>query len=410
MQKKVLILILIFSFICAISPQVLYAEAEQVIENDETGIPDKGLYQAILDALRKERNETFTKAEAESLTELDANGMEIFKREKVKSLKGIGYLANLTKLWVFANELTELTGLEYLRKLEDLNVDQNQLTNLSGIGKMNCLKILYAGENRLTNLNGIEHLNNLKKLYVGENQLMNLNGIEHLNNLMELSVGGNRLKALGELKELTGLTSLFIAGNQIKSLQDIAHLTNLEYLNVSGNSITSLSEVENMLNLKGLIANESKLKKLPNLKNHVKLEMQETWFKFNKILHSEWKKKLPKHLLKTRFWLNDQKMFQDVKKLLKIKKPLIRKVHSNTKTIIGKTQRYAHVYFLKKNGEVNKSVSKVVKADKNGVYKFKKLNLKRFAGKKIRLTAVLYSGYYDEEYTLKTIVIKVRKK
>ena len=48
MIKKIITGILILSFICVMPTQVLCAQAEQVIKNDATGIPDKGLYQAIL--------------------------------------------------------------------------------------------------------------------------------------------------------------------------------------------------------------------------------------------------------------------------------------------------------------------------------------------------------------------------
>ena len=365
MQKKVLILILIFSFICAISPQVLYAEAEQVIENDETGIPDKGLYQAILDALHKERNETFTKAEAESLTELDANGMVIFKREKIKSLKGIGYLSNLTKLAVYSNELAELAGIESLSNLHTLIASGNQLTNLRGIEKLRELKML--------------------------------------------DVSLNQLNSLNEVRDLTKLTDLLVYINKLSSLEDIANLTNLKCLSISGNNITSLDVVENMVQLERLEASDNKLVKLPDLTKHTKLDAGQTYLLRNKIPQSEWRKKLPKHLLKERAWLSDQRKFQSIKKFLKITKPSVRKIHAKTKTLTGKTQMGATVSILSSKGRNIKGI-KSVTANKKGIFKLKKLDLKRFAGRKLKIKSKLDYEYHDDSKFLKTIVIKVRKK
>ncbi len=44
--------------------------ASDLVPNDETGVPDKALYQEILQSMDKSENDTFTKQEAASLESL----------------------------------------------------------------------------------------------------------------------------------------------------------------------------------------------------------------------------------------------------------------------------------------------------------------------------------------------------
>lgn len=92
MKKKLALLLLTIVCICSIhlirDGNICAADTSDIIKNDETGIPDKVLYQAVLEKLQKDKEESFTKQEAEDIDWLDA-------KDGVASLKGIGYLSNL---------------------------------------------------------------------------------------------------------------------------------------------------------------------------------------------------------------------------------------------------------------------------------------------------------------------------
>lgn len=107
MRKKIGIYVLVFSVIFMILKTVVLAS--DVIENNNSGIPDKGLYQAILNILNKKSNQKFTKREAEKIKVLDASF------SNVKSLKGIGYLKNLESLGIQGNHLKNLKGIQNLK-------------------------------------------------------------------------------------------------------------------------------------------------------------------------------------------------------------------------------------------------------------------------------------------------------
>ena len=87
------------------------AEGDEIIRNDETGIPDKNLYKAILRELGRSSG-TFTKKEAASLHGLTVDHCGI------TDLAGLEYLTELEVLWVHNNKLKGLPDLTGLVKLD----------------------------------------------------------------------------------------------------------------------------------------------------------------------------------------------------------------------------------------------------------------------------------------------------
>lgn len=69
MLKKLGIVLLTILCMFPVSAATIKAESN-IIENDETGIPDKKLYKQILHKLKKKKGEKFTKKEAESIDTL----------------------------------------------------------------------------------------------------------------------------------------------------------------------------------------------------------------------------------------------------------------------------------------------------------------------------------------------------
>ena len=105
MGKKVMIFLTVWICFFLIPTAV---PASDVIENNNSGIPDQELYQAVLDALGKKPKQKFTRQEAEKIQALTAAPHEI------KSLKGIKYLKNLKYLDLIGSDLKSLKGIEHL--------------------------------------------------------------------------------------------------------------------------------------------------------------------------------------------------------------------------------------------------------------------------------------------------------
>ena len=66
MRKKIWIILLAALCMFPVSAVTIKAENE-IIENDETGIPDTVLYKRILKSLKKKKGDKFTRKEAEKV-------------------------------------------------------------------------------------------------------------------------------------------------------------------------------------------------------------------------------------------------------------------------------------------------------------------------------------------------------
>jgi len=285
---------------------------DEIIPNDETGIPDKGLYQAILYELDS-KEKTFTKNEASTVTWLtigiNINKTPIYNPEKdykVMSLRGIGNLINLEYLNVSNKDITEISELKNLKNLKGLNVSSNKLISASGI--------------------------------------------ENLTELSELNLAGCNLKELPDLTKLTHLHPEF------------------------------------------------------------------THFTYNKLSAKELKAKLPIHLWKGdkwftayKEWFADQKTLQNLSQKITLKSPKkYKSITYKTKNITCKTDKNFTVRLIwrthktiKRNGIKYKisyvKTIKAVKANKKGIARFKKLNLKKYRGKHLELQVIYKCKYLKHE-------------
>lgn len=131
---------------------------------ESSRVLDKVLYQGILEELNKQQGQTFTKGEAESLTELSlylyADERLNNKKVPVKTFKGIHYLKNLERLTVNGYMLTKIKGMEPLPKLKYLNLKYNKLKDVKFVKNFKNLEDLDLTENHVASLAGIGKLKN----------------------------------------------------------------------------------------------------------------------------------------------------------------------------------------------------------------------------------------------------------
>lgn len=212
-RKKVFLTAFILSLMMMLLPLNVMAAKGKAIPNNNTGIPDKVLYQSILRKLGKNKTETFTKEEANKITRLKSNNYN--DKDKIKSLKGIGYLKNLKYLDVAVNQLTSLSGIEKLSKLETLIVTQNNLTSLSGVKNLKNLTKLDVSENKIRNINEIKYLHKLKYISITGNSISNIKSVENLTEIKSLYASYNKIKTLPNLKNKTKLDSIAFGHNRI---------------------------------------------------------------------------------------------------------------------------------------------------------------------------------------------------
>ena len=70
---------------------------------------------------------------------------------------------NITQLYLYNNELTDISGIKIFKNLEVLDLDYNQIKDISVLKSLNNIKELSISELELKS-NQIKYINSLKKL------------------------------------------------------------------------------------------------------------------------------------------------------------------------------------------------------------------------------------------------------
>ncbi len=208
--KRAIVFMMVFSVLLGSLPSFrdvsVKAADSDVIRNDETGIPDKALYQLILKELGKTPDSTFTEAEAQSVLAVQ---QDVFREgdsdrreeEQVVSLQGIEKLTNLSVLNLGRNKITDLKPLESLTKLTILRLEYSYcITNIEDLRSLTWLEYL-ALPPTVTDLSPIEGMTELRSLwveYAGLRTLPDLTGHTKLTGFSTRLQGNNLTK-----KELT---------------------------------------------------------------------------------------------------------------------------------------------------------------------------------------------------------------
>ena len=419
MWKKLCITIVVCFCAFAFYPMHVTADAE-VIENDESGIPDHGLYLNILDELGKKKGEKFTKQEAESIQSMSI--IHISKNYRVKTYQGIGFLKNLTMLSIISQkidngnlkeislEVPQLESLQFngngidslksirdMKNLKYLQVQKNRLTSLEGIEELSNLTSLSITYGLLTDISALRNLTNLTYLNLSLNQLTNVCGLENLIHLTSLDLSRNRLTNIHGLENLVNLTDLYLSENRLTNIHGLENLVNLTDLFLSENKLKNVNELKHLIHLKWLYLDGNELKKLPNLKGFEKLEY--VYITSNRLRKKELKKKLPEHLFENRFWVKRHVITQKQYFKIKLTSPKSKsKISEHTKKITGKIEtkyasnKYSVSMLIMHQG---KSRYKRAKLDKNGTFVLDRLNLEPFKGCEAEI--FIYFMYFDPE-------------
>lgn len=339
-MKKVVVLMMMISVLLGSLPSfggpLVQAAASDVIWNDETGIPDRALYQMILKALGKTPDSTFTEEEAQKVERLSQDIVSFWEDDRD-------------------------------RKEED----------------------------QVVSLQGIEKLTNLRSFATGRSKITDLKPLEHLKNLTGLS-----------LRYCFSLTS-------IEGIRNCTQLARLEL----PSTVTDISPIGGMTELTSFVIIDSDISTLPDMTKLTKLVSEDTHLERNNLTKTELTTKLPKQLVEDKVWLGQMVDLQKnnvkkLKKTLKVTSPKkMTKITSKTKKIVGKAGKNLGVELYYRSGRPGgEKMIKSVKADKNGVFKMKNLNLKKYKKKKLILESYYFDHcFQDDPYLMKKVTFKLKK-
>lgn len=243
MKRKKLVMLSLLMVGSLMASMPVYAEEgetnpvileEEIIKNDETGIPDKALYDLVLedgDGFQGNKDGVLTKEEAKKIQYLSKSYDSI---DEISSLKGIGFCENLERLSIMnKNHITDLSPLSGLN-LSMLSIDGSQISDLSPLSGLSSLKSLYLSNSQISDISALGGLNNLTSLSLRNCNISNISALSNLVNLRELLLGGNQISDISALENLTNLEMLQLQNNNISKLSNLQKLTKLSNSSMGG--------------------------------------------------------------------------------------------------------------------------------------------------------------------------------
>ncbi|MEZ3438082.1 MAG: leucine-rich repeat domain-containing protein [Oscillospiraceae bacterium] len=105
--------------------------------------------------------------------------------------------------------------IEQLINLTDLFLFGNQISDVTPLAELTCLQGLELGNNQISDITPLTRLTNLQHLYLRDNQISDTMPLARLMNLWDLDLGGNQISDITSLTGLTNLQDLDLTGNQI---------------------------------------------------------------------------------------------------------------------------------------------------------------------------------------------------
>ena len=188
---------------------------------------------------------------------------------RIEKIHNLNKLANLEKLHLNNNQLTEISGLESLINLKVLSLGSNKIKEIKNISHLVNLEDLFIEGNRIKKIEGLNAFQNLRRLNLSYNRIRKIEGLSHLKNLYSLFLGSNRIKSIENLEKLENLNRLGLSANRICEIKGMGYLYNLEHLDLNFNNIIEIKKLKMLLNLRILKLSHnyiSEIKGLDSLK------------------------------------------------------------------------------------------------------------------------------------------------
>ncbi len=223
--------------------------------SDIVVFPDENLEAAIREEINKPTGDIL-KADLEKLTFLWFNGLNP-DSYKIKNLEGIQYCTNLTELWLWHNQISDISVLAGLYNLTGLYIRNNQISDITPLAGLTNLTYIHFWYCQISDISAVAGLTNLTHIYFWECQISDISAVAGLTNLTTLSFNDNQISDISAVAGLTNLTGLDFSSNQISDISAVAGLNNLTRLNLGSNQISDISAVAGLTNLKELFLNSN---------------------------------------------------------------------------------------------------------------------------------------------------------
>ena len=238
---------------------------EAPVEGDTSqvvDIPDPSLRAAIAEALHKAPGDAITRAEMETLRELQVLGGKfgelalggefefggfVAQRTEITDLRGIEFAINLKELSLWSNNITDISPVVSLTHLRTLSLGGNAISDISPLAnRTDPLLMLDLSSNTISDISPLANLN-LGMLSLGGNAISDISPLAGLTHLGYLHLGHNTISDISPLANLTNLWTLFLENNMISDISPLANLTNLGMLDLRHNAISDIQTLEGLI-------------------------------------------------------------------------------------------------------------------------------------------------------------------
>ncbi|EAE1294651.1 LPXTG cell wall anchor domain-containing protein [Listeria monocytogenes] len=243
-------------FLCLISFMIVIGTSNQLDVQAEnltqpTAINEIFPDPALADAMRSRLGKASV-TDIVSQNELDQQTGINVPDEGIKNLEGIQYLNNLSDLYVYFNEITDISVISKLYNLKHVYLDENQINDISALSNLTNLTELSLGSTQISDISALSNLTNLTELSLSDNQLNNLDALSGLQNLKVLNLEKTQTSDISALSGLTNLDNLYLGYNRISDISTLSGLKNLENLYLEHNQIRDISPLSSLTKLTGL--------------------------------------------------------------------------------------------------------------------------------------------------------------
>lgn len=209
-------------------------------------IPDTNLAKAVRETLNLNPNARITDQKMWELIELNAN------EKQIKNLTGLEHARQLTHLFLYENQISNLDPLSALTHLRELGIDGNNISDVNPLAHMKQLQTLFIGRNPISDFAPIAKLKKLKALALFGNDIRDIALLANLQQLRWLYLSHNQIQDVRPLAQLMNLETLHLQNNSIHDISPLVNLTKLMDLNVGYNQIGNVSPLTGLLSLEAL--------------------------------------------------------------------------------------------------------------------------------------------------------------
>ncbi len=221
-------------------------------------------------------------------TELSLSKSGVTDKEMIE----IGKLVNLTRLYLYNNQITDISPVANLTKLEDLYLGANEISDISALTNLTNLYDVHMNANQISDITPLANKPNLFRLSLSVNQIIDVSPLSTDIGLRELSLNRNQINDVSQLASLTNLGTLELAENQISDITGISKLNDMGVLDLEDNQVSDVSELANFTNAARLRLTNNQISDITPLLNLTQL--LDLRLKGNQISQSD------KELLKSR--------------------------------------------------------------------------------------------------------------